>query len=386
MNAMEIPALEFSGSSLSSVLGNLLSEGWADSQTYQWTYAINQVAEEIEGINISITGGEDANGNDANPAEFINAFEVDFDAPVIIASTEVNWTLTDANAVENTFGWTIDFNEPMNTEVLPSVVLSTEAQSSIAVNTSTSEWLSETSVVIYFDGIDEGVELSNAFVTLSGYEDANGNVTGETNDVGNIIIDTRNPIAAFVSATDNDFGSSNNLVISFDEPMNVNVAPLVVVEPIEAADLLTGISGEWLSATSYQVNFAWESAGSLNDMADVTISSAEDVLGNAMEIVEITDAFEIIYVGVDELTLGSANLFPNPLMEGQNAIVELNSDLKNLNLQIMDVDGKIVSVTQNINTSGSRIELPTSKLAAGNYLVRLFNDKAETTLKLMILK
>ncbi|MFN6377905.1 MAG: T9SS type A sorting domain-containing protein [Flavobacteriales bacterium] len=386
MSALEVPSIAFSGNDISAVLGSVVSEGWTDTQTYQWTYAINQVAEEIEGINITISGGEDANGNAANSAEFNNAFEVDFNAPVITSTTEVNFTLTDANAVENTFGWTIDFNEPMNTEVLPSVVLSTEAQSSIEVNTLTSEWLSETSVVIYFDGIDEGVELSNAFVTLSGYEDANGNVTGETNDVGNIIIDTRNPIADFVSSTNNEFGSSNNLVISFDEPMNVNVAPLVVVEPIEAADLLTGITGEWLSATSYQVNFAWETSGTFNGVANVTINAAQDVLGNPMEESIINDAFEVTYVGVDELALGTARLYPNPLMEGQNAIVELSGDMKNINIQILDVDGKVVSNNQNINTSNQRIELPTARLAAGNYLVRLYNNKAETTLKLMILK
>ena len=386
MNATEIPTLQFSGSDISAVLGPLVSEGWVDALTYQWTYNVNQVIDEISGINVLVSGGQDENGNPALAASFEGAFEVDFNAPVIASSTEVNWTLTDATAFESAFGVTIDFNEPMNQEVLPTVTVSTDAQSSLSFNASSSEWLSETSVVIYFDGIDEGVEVTDAFITITGYEDANGNVSQASTDAGTIIIDTRNPIASFVSSTNNDFGSSNTLVVSFDEPMNTAVSPLAVVEPIEIADFLTGVTGEWLNATSYQVNFAWEATGDLNGVANVIINSAQDVLGNTMEESIINDAFEVTYVGVDELTLGTARLYPNPTMEGQNTIVELSGDMQNINFQIMDVDGKVVSTVQNTNTSSQRIELPTARLAAGNYLVRLFNNKAETTLKLMILK
>jgi hypothetical protein len=76
--------------------------------------------------------------------------------------------------------------------------------------------------------------------------------------------------------------------------------------------------------------------------------------------------------GTNQPVADRVSVFPNPF--GDVLILEV-SGLRSgqTELQLLDVNGRLI-LTRQLNQTDGRIELPTSKLAAGTYLLRLANE------------
>ena len=88
-------------------------------------------------------------------------------------------------------------------------------------------------------------------------------------------------------------------------------------------------------------------------------------------------------VGIEneDLTSNTFKLFPNP-SNGEFTLV-LPQDLNNINLEIRDISGKLVS-EEFVNNSSSAIQFDLSNLSKGIYFIKAFNEAYSKTEKLIV--
>lgn len=67
----------------------------------------------------------------------------------------------------------------------------------------------------------------------------------------------------------------------------------------------------------------------------------------------------------------SVNYYPNPVREGKNANLELPTDLIGTQVKIYDVSGHLI---KDFTANSSRIDVPTSDLSQGTYILNLHKD------------
>ena len=134
--------------------------------------------------------------------------------------------------------------------------------------------------------------------------------TGSPLNLGPVIaiIDTHLPTVVSVALndvqiTDTDTGQSISATITFSEPMDQNVAPVVTNN---AGNTLTNPSGHWQDATHFIVSYT--AADANINLADVTfdVSGAQDFAGNvqvAASGVSSGTAIDTANLGVSSVTV-----------------------------------------------------------------------------------
>lgn len=112
---------------------------------------------------------------------------------------------------------------------------------------------------------------------------------GDYTDGPEYLVDTVPPsvTAVLVSPDSPGIGDTVMLVTSFDEATNPAVTPLVSVETesngvIAASSVANGGDGAWLSTTQYAVSLDRATIAADHGVAIITISGAQDAVGNTM--------------------------------------------------------------------------------------------------------
>ncbi len=127
-----------------------------------------------------------------------------------------------------------------------------------------------------------------------------------------------------------------------------------------------------------------------NAVDHYTFTDAQPLSGtNYYRIKEVDKDGKFIYSGIASVTFSSAQnlwkVYPNPSVAGSNAALHLQSSFAKLTLQLSDASGKILFryTTTNV-AAGTVINIPSSGLAKGLYLLKIDTDKAGNTEKIIV--
>jgi uncharacterized surface protein with fasciclin (FAS1) repeats len=136
-----------------------------------------------------------------------------------------------------------------------------------------------------------------------------------------------------------------------------------------SSDLSDGQSIETLQGQSVDISIA----GALVGVNDATVIVADLIAENG--VVHVIDGVLSLPVGINETEELVASIFPNPTVD--QLTITLTNVTENTTFQIIDFTGKVVE-QGNMNSMTKTID--TSNLAAGNYVVRVLGNTANSSI------
>jgi hypothetical protein len=178
MNTLLIPVVSYTADNpLAATLSeNSGQTGWVDATTYRLVYTALDAGEELENINIAVSGVSDANGN-PQTAELIaaNIFSIDTRNPLVLSMTPSTTTITTSDVGAATFSVNLEFDEDMDESTQPAIAFSsTPSINFIASNTSA--WNSSTDYSAVYDIPNATLLIDAVDMTLAfGASDLAGN-------------------------------------------------------------------------------------------------------------------------------------------------------------------------------------------------------------------
>lgn len=216
-----------------------------------------------------------------------------------------------------------------------------------------SGWISNTQYKWTYLVTEADVEMPTVRFTFSGATSVSG-VVQLPSMSGIINIDTRNPIAegdfSAISLTDATAGTVVlNAEISFDEPMNIGIAPVISFSDENAASSLqVNNASTWTNTFTYNLVLNGLDADQDLGAVDIQISSARDLAGNEQIVYVLGEALvvqtknpEVSQVEASESVVTQANYG-----EGNFALViEFNEEMNTaVNPEILFPDEQPASV------------------------------------------
>ena len=173
-------------------------------------------------------------------------------------------------------------------------------------------------------------------------------------------------------------GSSPTNIIYVDEEYNLTMCPNPDAEwgdddydvPMHSVNGMMGMN--MMSAEPIQNNDFVKIGG----VACGIMSSDWTMISWTTEIMPAS-----IYEGVGENTSSTLSLYPNPAANETFVTIE-NAGMNNVS--VYDVQGRLVSKTNVDATVGEQVRISTEAMTSGVYFVRVSNDSAVRTAKLMV--
>ena len=218
MNPAVIPTLTFAPNPATTLTNP--SGAWNIGNTvYTWTYNIVDAGVTVADIDVTVAGGQDIAGNIQVAQTNTNYIDIDTQNP-LISSVDASPTLiADADAGTGTFTVTIDFSEPMDQTVAPTLTFSPAVGTTLILD-ATSAWLNNTTYVARYDVADGNVDHDSVTIDVTGAQDAAGNAQQDYTPEHEFDIDTLNPTITSITSTTPDgyyASGSINVTVSFSE-------------------------------------------------------------------------------------------------------------------------------------------------------------------------
>ena len=396
MNTSVVPMMIWTANNPEGSVLQFESEGWSNDQTYTWSYTVLNSGDEQSDYYIYFEGGEDLSGNEAFAGISENAFIVDM-IPASLSSTFVtgNTVLFDALVGDAVVEIDLTFDDEMNQELWPTVQFNSMGNplSSLVLNEDLSGWDDAYNFRAIFDLIDENVTIASADADFSGAFDLGMNEVTPDDFLVGVQIDTENPQVVELSTSNAVYDLSNTstplvVTIDFSESMNIPVLPVVEFTDSQANSMFSIVSQTWIDNTTYEITYSLTSILNV-EISNIgfTITDAQDDLTNPMQPYTSEGVLDLNLVsGVEEFAAQQVSIYPNPVKEGGNVVIEMASIPVDLNVAVVDASGKLVQTLPIVNAGSSNLMFSTSGLAAGNYFVQLRSGSTVSTLQLQIIK
>ena len=278
---------------------------------------------------------------------------------------------------------------------MPMIAFSEDISASVTF--ASGSWVDDMTYTALYDLSDEGVEIDNIGISVSGTLDANGNeqMMMSMDDV--LAIDTRNPEPIVLSANDYelifaDAGDENfSLLIIFDEAMDTDVDPFILFPDEDPSTTLTAnddASG-WLNSTSYQQVYNVSNETVLLLDIDIVVTGAIDGAGNLVVQTDYADFFDIDInpVGVNENENFGVSIYPNPVTSGDVLTIRMDNPDMVESLDIYGANGELVrQIPILAGTLQQQIAVQTNEMAAGNYTIAIQTAEGVSILRFNILR
>jgi hypothetical protein len=393
MNTTVSPQIEITGG-LNATF-TFVSGTWSNINTYDVTYSVSDVNVDIDAPEFTVSGAQDAAGNTQNEFTSTDVFSVDTQNP-IVSSIELNENiLSDQELGSNGFVVSIDFNETMNTSIVPIITFSEDVTTSLQLDAGASQWIDDQIFEAVYTVLDAGIEIAGIEITAAMGEDASGNtqsvdyISSETFD-----IDTRNPEVIVISAntyniTTEFSGTESFSIISlYDEEMDIQSTPLVnfpVENPSASLSFQNGPS-DWISSNAFESKF--NVAADLPTLLDidVVVTNARDEAGNTSTPLEYANFFDInAIVSIVESNLSNDVLvYPNPVNSSREVVISWKELIAVNQIRIFNSVGQELSNIQ-INRSGnSSVVIPTENMSSGMYFAKLVSGDKEVVVNFQV--
>ena len=173
MDTAVAPDIDFTADVEASGTLTFSSGAWSLSDTrYTATYTIDDVDEEVDDVDVAVSGAQDLIGN-VDPTIYYNLFDVDTIRPTV-DDIEVSDDFIKEDDIPGTFDVTVTFSEPMNPSVIPTIDFDPDVSSTLVYDSGA--WSAGDTVYTFtYDIADADVVVNDVGVTVGGAEDAAGN-------------------------------------------------------------------------------------------------------------------------------------------------------------------------------------------------------------------
>jgi hypothetical protein len=170
-----------------------------------------------------------------------------------------------------------------------------------------------------------------------------------------------------------------SVTVSYDEEMNAAISPVITMPE---ANELTPSTANWTDGFTFVQSFALNTDNFNLFGIDIQVEdNATDVAGNLSNDSTLVDELDIQLVGIDENDTYSWTMYPNPTQAGSLVTISAASSLIE-KLEIMDVLGKVIYVSDNLQQSSYVLAIPA--WSSGCYYVRLHTTNGIATRPLII--
>jgi hypothetical protein len=396
MNTNDIPMISFpEGGVASTMWFNESASEWIDAFTYSAVYFIVDANADVDGVDVSQIGIEDAYGNAQLNYEGTDLFNIDTKNPEVLA-LDVNYSVVSDQSVGQLFNLDFEFDDTMNTGVMPQVSFSNGDPLANTLTFESSSWIDDQTYRISYLVEDADEEFPAIEVMLSAAEDNSGNdQTVNFSGFDAFDIDTKNPIILTASANTYNVTSANQgdngftVLVIFDEVMDQNTSP-VVSFPNEIPALTPNIDDSgWLSPSTYKA--CYNVPQELTSLADIDVqisSGALDAAGNVGTTELLEDFFDVnVIVSVSESgTDRTLVVYPNPSTNGQAINVEWSELPAELDISVFNNMGQMVSNTFTKVAGSQRIQIETADFSQGMYHVRISSTLGTNMFTVSIVK
>jgi hypothetical protein len=169
MNTSVTPQIAYTQDNplLSSLTENTGENGWISPTTYRAHYTANDAGEELNAIDIVVTGTIDANGNDqSEDLTSSSVFTIDTRNPLVLGMTPSTSIITSSNVGVGTFSIDVEFDEAMNPTSLPAISFSSTPNINFIANND-SQWNSSTDYTAVYDIPNETLQISAVDIALA---------------------------------------------------------------------------------------------------------------------------------------------------------------------------------------------------------------------------
>jgi len=214
MDMNSVPLVSFESPIPVMALSNDITLGsWINSTSYKFFLNVADLEEECPDVVFQVTGARDLSGNVQVSASLDNVVDIDTKKPQTTLVTANTYVINEEFLeTESQFQIVCMFNEAMNTDVLPEVVLISDDQleNILALNASESEWLNPFSYKIVYDVSPVAVNIENIGITLSSARDLAGNEMLELSEQTFFSINLNPAFAGNVSSSGGFFNAFPN--------------------------------------------------------------------------------------------------------------------------------------------------------------------------------
>jgi len=303
------------------------------------------------------------NAGNWTSTEDLGPFDIDTTPPDVEDVTVTDSLITDADASGiETFDVTVDFSEPMDTDIDPTIIFSPLVASTLTLNAGQSGWEDGDTYVAKYDVADGNTDAGSVTIGVTDAQDVAGNPQTEYTPESEFGIDTCNPEVTSLGVsdtliTDVDDGATFTVTVDFSEAMNMSATPTIGFDP-HVNSTLSFVDGEWAAGFGderYVTTYTISDADVDVNEVHIDVEGAVDANGNAQAAYTPGDDF-----GIDTLnpTITSiTSTTPNGYYDqGQSVNIHVSfSEMVTLSggtLDItLDTPADIVSVTAFTDTS-----------------------------------
>jgi len=278
--------------SFSPTVASTLTSGsgaWSVGDTiYTATYTLADADVEVDGVNVTASGGKDPAGNSPAPYEETDMFDIDTKKPTVV-SMWLSDTLINEADDGGYFLVNVTFSEAMDTGVTPDISFNPDVETSGTLTFSSDGWsLGDTIYTANYtiDDIDE--EEDDVDITVSGAKDKAGN-EDPTTYTNMFDVDTIAPTVVGFQISDTnilineaDIPGTFLVNVTFSEAMDTGVTPSISFNPdIETSGTLTKYNGWWtLGNTRYTANYSVADVNEEQVNVSVSVNGAKDLADN----------------------------------------------------------------------------------------------------------
>ena len=291
------PMVSFSGSGYSneSITMNNSISSWFSPSSFNAILNADDFNENVESVDITIEEIKDIHGNPLTNPFHPDKLSIDTKNP-FIESLLISDTLINTNSPNESpqFITTIDFNESMDTSLIPEIEFRNENNiyPSLAMNSFETHWLNSNSLIAEIWVLPNDNDMLNLDLVCLNAKDHNGNLVSDSIYLSVMSSDMKGPEVLSINTlstiiSDSLLGSSNYFIdVVFNEPMNMSIKPLVLHE--NEIDLNNSIQYNidqsfFIDPYNYRAIFQVNDENIEVEDIDLTISYAKDFANNTQQ-------------------------------------------------------------------------------------------------------
>lgn len=241
------------------------------------------------------------------------------DPPRVESVTPSVMVISDSD-VEGGFTLTIAFDEAMDESSTPVVTWPMSDPSMSSMTASTTTWSDAMTAVLTFDLTDENEIMDGIYLSISGAMDLDG-ISQEVYLGADVFqIETQNPMVTSDFVSDSNIADATlgpvNLVLNFDEAMDMDSTPMVTFPVENPGATLTASGGAWSDDMTYVADLTVTDGNEELCDVDFEVAGATDVYGNEQMIHNSADALCIDNLNPNLFLLNASNYVLTPADNG----------------------------------------------------------------------
>lgn len=287
----------------SSLNSNTGLSFWQNESVYRAVFDIDDNDEIIDTVKVSVDNIHDLAGNEILVDTFLLDLEIDTKEPLLVDYQLNTFLLNRQNIGTNSLEVLLTFDKKMNVNDDPELRFNPSSiNPSLLEYNSSSQWLTDTTCLIYYDLLNSSDEVFNINLLLDSLKDLSGN-SPSPNIIENVLnIDTKRPVPITINPLNNPIYDGNTgaslfeVAVIYSESMDVNQIPVLNV--IHQIDLSNSISynafeGVWQNDTVFIAKFNVYDENIEVDSIDITINFAKDEAGNPQTLTTFENTLQL---------------------------------------------------------------------------------------------